>query len=186
MGLGGRPLSELMGDWKLGERYALNIINDLNGGCEGFIDWNLSLDEHGGPNHVGNCCSAPVICDGRSGKARYQPSFWYIGHFSKYIRPGARRVACATSRDALEVTAFLNPDGTLAVVVMNHSEQAESFWLKIASGGREPSSATVVEAPARSIITLVADSDASEPALLQRLADALGLGTWTRSFAPRE
>lgn len=123
-----------MGDWKLGERYALNIINDLNSGCEGFIDWNLCLDETGGPNHVGNTCSAAVICDSVSQRARYQPIFWYIGHFSRYIQPGARRVACSTSRDTLEVTAFLNVDGKLSVVVMNQSDLEESLCVWGAQG----------------------------------------------------
>ena len=54
----------MLGEWKLGERYAMNIIADLNSGCEGWIDWNLVLDETGGPNHVGNLCVAPVIADG--------------------------------------------------------------------------------------------------------------------------
>ncbi|CAK0853651.1 unnamed protein product [Prorocentrum cordatum] len=100
--LGGRPLSSVLGDWKQGERYAMNIIADLNSGCEGWIDWNLCLDETGGPNHVGNFCVAPVICDTRRDRVLMQPSYWYLGHFSRFIRPGARRVLCSSSRDVLE------------------------------------------------------------------------------------
>ena len=51
------------GSWDLGERYAHNIINDLNRWTVGWIDWNLVLDETGGPNHVGNLCSAPLLID---------------------------------------------------------------------------------------------------------------------------
>eukprot|EP00405_Crypthecodinium_cohnii_P038950 CAMPEP_0206546478 /NCGR_PEP_ID=MMETSP0325_2-20121206/12734_1 /ASSEMBLY_ACC=CAM_ASM_000347 /TAXON_ID=2866 /ORGANISM="Crypthecodinium cohnii, Strain Seligo" /LENGTH=609 /DNA_ID=CAMNT_0054045619 /DNA_START=24 /DNA_END=1849 /DNA_ORIENTATION=+ len=158
--LGGRPLKELLGDWKLGERYAMNIINDLNSGCEGFIDWNLFLDEDGGPNHVGNMCSAPVICHGKAQATLYQPSFWYIGHFSRYIRPGAHQVLSSTSRDVLEVTSFLNVDGKLAVVVMNQSEDNIEFWLKIADEKGQLSAAKV-SAPGRSISTFVADAGAA-------------------------
>lgn len=92
--LGGRELSSVLHDWKLGERYSMNIIADINSGCEGWIDWNLCLDEEGGPNHVGNTCVAPVICNTEKGEILYQPSFWHLGHFSRYIRPGARRLLC--------------------------------------------------------------------------------------------
>mmetsp|Transcript_102789 Transcript_102789/g.297159 ORF Transcript_102789/g.297159 Transcript_102789/m.297159 type:complete len:590 (+) Transcript_102789:100-1869(+) len=177
--LSGRPLSKLLGDWKLGERYALNIINDVNSGCEGFIDWNLCLDEEGGPNHVGNTCAAAVICDSASQKVLYQPIFWYIGQFSRYIRPGARRVSCSTSRDTLEVTAFVNPDGRLAVVVMNQSDLSESFWLKVAcDGGPEPFSSVWVDAPARSIVTLVADDKVAEEAPETNTASAQQPEPW--------
>ena len=53
------------GSWALGERYARSMIQDLNHWTVGWIDWNLLLDEHGGPNHVGNHCSAPILADGR-------------------------------------------------------------------------------------------------------------------------
>ncbi|HWB59040.1 MAG TPA: hypothetical protein VG733_06100, partial [Chthoniobacteraceae bacterium] len=51
------------GEWPLGERYARSIIQDLNKWAVGWVDWNLILDETGGPNHVGNMCSAPIIAD---------------------------------------------------------------------------------------------------------------------------
>jgi len=167
--LGGRPLSAVSGDWKQGERYAMNVIADLNAGCEGWIDWNLCLDETGGPNHVGNQCMAPVIGDTVNDRVIYQPSFWYLGHFSRYIRPGARRLLCSSSRDALETTAFVNPDGSLAAVVMNQSEQAQSFWLKVAGTDGRPQQAVPVVAPARSILTLAVDD--GELTLAQRLAE---------------
>jgi O-glycosyl hydrolase len=155
--LGGRPLSSVMNDWWLGERYAMNIISDMNAGCEGWIDWNLCLDENGGPNHKGNMCVAPIICDTRSNKLAFLSPFWYLGHFSRYIRPGARRVLCASSRDALETTAFVNMDGSLAVVVMNQSNADFTFWLKVAGSG-----AANVEAPARSITTFLMREDSKE------------------------
>lgn len=149
--LGGRSLSDVLWVWKLGERYGMNIINDLSSGTEGWIDWNLCLNENGGPNHVENHCVAPVICDTRTNEVSYPPAFWYIGHFSKFIRPGARRVVSSSSRDVLEVVSFVNPDGCLAVVVMNQSEDGVDFWLKI------PGRAVEVEAPPRSITTFLLD-----------------------------
>ena len=119
------------GSWALGERYALSIINDLNRWTVGWIDWNLLLDEKGGPNHVGNFCSAPVLADVANNALMHQSSFYYLGHFARFVQPGARRVLCAATLQALECTAFRNPDGSLAVVAMNRSEQALPFALHL-------------------------------------------------------
>jgi len=119
-----------LGSWDTGERYAHSMINDLNRWTEAWVDWNMVLDETGGPNHVGNFCSAPIIADTQAGEIRYQSSYYYIGHFSRFIRPGARRVACAKTLDSLEASAFLNSDGGVAVVVLNCTEQAIDFDLK--------------------------------------------------------
>jgi glucosylceramidase len=123
-----------IGEWALGERYARSMINDLNHWTVGWVDWNLVLDETGGPNHVGNFCSAPIIADTRKDELIFQSSYYYIGHFSRFIRPGAQRVLCATNHDELEATAFANPDGVLAVVVLNRSDTVRPFTLK--QGGR--------------------------------------------------
>lgn len=116
--------------WYLGERYARSIIQDLNHWTVGWVDWNLVLDETGGPNHVNNLCSSPVICDTGTGKVIYQSSYYYIGHFSRFIRPGAERIICASTMDELESTAFMNPDGEIAVVVLNRSDKNIPFALK--------------------------------------------------------
>jgi len=110
------------------------MINDLNRWTAGWIDWNLLLDETGGPNHVGNFCSAPIIADTRRGELHYQSSFYYIGHFARFVRPGARRVLCATSHDALEAVAFLNGDGQLVAIVLNRSDEAIPFVLRTPGG----------------------------------------------------
>ena len=90
------------------------------------------LDEKGGPNHVGNFCYAPVIADTRDGSIHYVNSYYYIGHFSKFIRPGAKRIASSSNRDVLQTTAFLNPDGKVVVVVLNTSDKKMPFklWVK--------------------------------------------------------
>jgi glucosylceramidase len=139
----------VLGDWKWGETYAESMIRDLNNWAVGWTDWNVLLDQQGGPNHVGNFCLAPVHADTRDGTLRYLSSYWYIGHLAKFIRPGARRVACTSNDDALLATAFRNADGRLAVVVMNKTEKAIPFdlWLE----GRSAKTTS----PARSIVTLV-------------------------------
>ena len=119
-------------DWTLGEKYGYSMINDFNAGTVGWTDWNVLLDETGGPNHVGNFCFAPIIGDTRAGKLLYTNAYYYIGHFSKFIRPGARRIVSSSNRDWLQTTAFRNPDGKLAVVVMNSGDKPQEFqlWIK--------------------------------------------------------
>ncbi|WP_460614320.1 glycoside hydrolase family 30 beta sandwich domain-containing protein, partial [Hymenobacter seoulensis] len=115
----------------LGERYAYSMLHDFNAGTEAWTDWNVLLDETGGPNHVGNFCYAPLIGDTKQGQLLYTNAYYYIGHFSKFIRPGARRVAATASRDVLQTTAFRNPDGSVAVVVLNTTEKEQPFQLWI-------------------------------------------------------
>ncbi|MFA6286528.1 MAG: glycoside hydrolase family 30 protein [Opitutaceae bacterium] len=137
------------GSWLTGERYARSMIADFNRWTVGWIDWNMVLDETGGPNHVNNFCSAPILADTRTGEVRYQSSYYYIGHFSRFVRSGARRILSASTKDELEVVAFKNPDGSLAVVVMNRSETPVVFLLKTGAG------TAPLTAPRRSIQTVV-------------------------------
>jgi glucosylceramidase len=116
-------------DWSIGERYGYSVINDLNSGTVAWTDWNILLDENGGPNHAGNFCFAPVHADTRTGKLIYTNAYYYLGHFSKFIKPGAKRIGSASSRDKLSAAAFLNPDGKIAVVVLNLSGEKLSYRL---------------------------------------------------------
>jgi glucosylceramidase len=105
------------------QMYAHDIIGNLNGGMTGSIDWNIMLDEKGGPNHVGNFCDAPIMVDTNKDAFEVKLSFDYIGHFSKYIRKGAKRIAFSKYTDKLEVTAFKNADNSIVLVVLNVTEQ---------------------------------------------------------------
>jgi glucosylceramidase len=120
-----------MDEWAVGERYGRSMLNDLNRWTVGWIDWNLLLDERGGPNHVGNFCSAPILVNTQTCELHIQSSYYYIGQFSRFIRPGARRVLSTTSHDLLQATAFLNPDGKLVVVVLNLSDYTLPFALNV-------------------------------------------------------
>jgi len=117
--------------WPSAERYGRSMINDFNCGTEAWTDWNLLLDEHGGPNHVGNFVLAPVHADTRTGQLIFTPSYYYIGHFSKFIHPGAKRVSTAPSRSALLSTSFLNEDGSMATVVMNATDESVTYKLYV-------------------------------------------------------
>ncbi len=122
---------ERVKNWALGERYGYSMINDFNCGTVAWTDWNILLDETGGPNHVQNFCFAPVHADTKTGELIYTNSYYYIGHFSKFIRPGAKRIASSPSRSALISTAFQNTDGKIAVVVMNRSDKEIPYFLWI-------------------------------------------------------
>lgn len=115
--------------WKWGENYGQNMIEDFNNGAVAWTDWNILLDEIGGPNHVKNYCFAPVHAKTKEGTLHYMNSYYYIGHFSKFIQPGAKRIASSSSRAQLLTTAFINEDGKVAVVVMNNTDQAINFHL---------------------------------------------------------
>lgn len=135
--------------WANGERYGISMINDFNNGTVGWTDWNILLDQNGGPNHVGNFCFAPIHADTNSGELIYTPSYYYIGHFSKFIRADAKRVSTSVSRSSLLSTSFLNVDGKMVTVVMNQSNKSVTYNLIVAS------EKSVVIIPAHGIQTLV-------------------------------
>lgn len=119
--------------WPNAERYGRSMINDFNNGTVGWTDWNILLDQTGGPNHVGNFCFAPMHADVTTGELIYTPSYYYIGHFSKFIRPGAKRVSTVSSRSHLLSTSFLNEDGSLATIVMNQSDTEITYKVYVGS-----------------------------------------------------
>lgn len=135
--------------WANAERYGTSMINDFNNGTVGWTDWNILLDENGGPNHKGNFCFAPIHADIKSGELIYTPSYYYIGHFSKFIRPNAKRVGSTSSRSNLLSTTFKNVDGTIVTVVMNLSDAKIKYNLFV------DDKKTVIEIPAHAIQTLV-------------------------------
>ncbi len=135
--------------WPNAEKYGSSMIHDFNNGACGWTDWNILLDMQGGPNHVGNFCFAPVHADTRSGELVFTPSFYYIGHFSKFIRPGAVRVSATPSRSGLITTSFLNADGKMATIVMNQGDREVVYNLIVGSF------MSPVTIPARAIQTLV-------------------------------
>lgn len=115
------------GIYETGERYARNIIGDFSNWCEAFIDWNLTLDEMGGPNHVGNYCDAPILSDTIKDELIFNSSYYHIGHFSKHINPGAYRIASTCSNNEVKQIAFKNPDGSLVLVLLNETENDYNF-----------------------------------------------------------
>lgn len=135
--------------WSNAERYGRSMINDFNCGTVGWTDWNILLDHTGGPNHVGNYCFAPVHADTRTGALIYTPSYYYIGHFSKFIRPNAKRISTSTSRSHIISTSFSNPDGKISTIVMNDGNSPIDYKLIVNE------CETQITIPAHSIQTLL-------------------------------
>lgn len=113
------------------EMYAHDMIGDFNAGMNGFIDWNLILDRQGGPNHVGNYCDAPVMCDVETDTINVKLSYYYIGHFSRFVRPGARRILVSKYSPDIEATAFVNEDDSKVLVLLNRSDKDIAFVLNV-------------------------------------------------------
>ena len=142
--------SDQLYNWDHAERYGEAMIRDFNVGTVGWCDWNLLLDHRGGPNHVGNFCFSPIHADLENGTLIYTPSYYYIGHFSRFIPPGARRINATSNRSFILTTAFLDPEGeSLTCVVMNKSDSKYSYQLLL--NGKSLS----LKIPARSIQTIV-------------------------------
>ena len=118
--------------WSNAERYGNSMINDFNSGTVGWTDWNILLNENGGPNHVQNFCFAPIHANTQTNELIYTPTYYYIGHFSKFVGPGSVRISTSVSRNVVLATSFLNEDGTMATIVMNKSDEPidYSFFLK--------------------------------------------------------
>ena len=111
-----------IGNLSHAERYACEIIKDLNNYSEGYIDWNLLLNEIGGPNHVGNYCESPIMMDRKTRKITLLPSYYYIGHFSKFISPGSVRIETQNS-SVIPIVSYLTPDNKVVTVILNQSDE---------------------------------------------------------------
>lgn len=135
--------------WPNAERYGKSIINDFNAGTVAWTDWNILLDERGGPNHVGNFCFAPVHADTQKDRLIITPIYYYLGHFSRFIRPEATRISTSVSRSHLLSTSYQNENGSMITVVMNQSSEPIDYQLYVMD------EAIGVQIPAHAIQTII-------------------------------
>eukprot|EP00912_Choanoflagellata_sp_UC4_P000993 UC4_evm2s611 len=130
------PLQQHLGTtpWKEAQKYAVDIIGDLNAGANGWLEWNVLLDSTGGPTCIGttggtDCvplaghCDAPILANLRNQSLEIRSSYYFSGHFSRYVPPGSRHLDI--SGDGLDTnstfmaTAAQTPAGEVVVVVLN-------------------------------------------------------------------
>jgi glucosylceramidase len=141
------------GSWDSAIRIAKNMIIDLNNWCNGYTFWNMLLDQTGGPRHAGGVPSSfrsnIITADLTTGEVTFNPPHYTFGHFSRFIKPGARRIACTSSSDDFIATAFINPDGEIAVVILNlkNTENILQLWVD--------GKAVKLRSPAEAVITMI-------------------------------
>lgn len=128
-------------------KLAHELMGDLNHGICAFYDWNLLLDERGGPNHVGNWCHAAFMFDTKEKILHPQLLQRYYWHFSHYIVPGSVRIGLSRYTNGLEACAFRRPDGALAVVLFNAGADSMPVVLRL------DEKTAMLEVPAQTILT---------------------------------
>lgn len=116
---------------KNAELYSHDIIGNLNSGSSGEVDWNMLLDYKGGPNHKKNNCDSHVMLNSDNSSYIKHLSYYYIAHFSKYILPGAIRIAFSKFSKDLDVTAFKNLDNSIVIIILNCNEYSIDYNLLI-------------------------------------------------------
>jgi len=91
----------------------------------------MVLDKQGGPNWFKNWCLAPVIVEPEQDEVYLTPVYYTLSHFSKFIRPGAKRIGFENSDESLIMTAAQNEDGSIAVVIFNEGNTSKNFRLSL-------------------------------------------------------
>ncbi|KAL0867558.1 hypothetical protein ABMA27_008328 [Loxostege sticticalis] len=124
----------VLGSWDRAKNYILDIIGDLNHNVIGWIDWNLCLNSQGGPNWVENYVDSPIIVYPEKNEFIKQPMYYGLGHFSKFIPRGSRRIKVTEKKPLLsfsvENVAFVTPNNTVVVVLYNGGK-AKSICIKL-------------------------------------------------------
>jgi glucosylceramidase len=136
----GTPKSMLLPrlDFEDGDYWGNQIFSDLEAYTSAWIYWNMILDEKGGPWSVSEIHGNPdpnvqhpvVIVDRRSKKVNYTGLYYYLSHFSKFVRPGALRVKTTGSLDRVRVMAFKAPDGRIVSELMNSKSEDVEIGVK--------------------------------------------------------
>lgn len=109
-----------LGEWSRGSDYSHSIIENLSHWSAGWVDWNLALNLEGGPNWVKNFVDSPIIVDAENQVFYKQPMFYHLGHFSKFVPPGSKRIEVTSSKDtSLEFIGFVTPESNTVMVVLN-------------------------------------------------------------------
>lgn len=135
------------------------IIDTTRGWARGVLFWNLALDENGGP-HLGGCgdCRGVVTIDSGTGAVTRNVEYYALAHASRFVRPGARRVASTGGAADLAHVAFENPDGSIAVLVANAAGEPRVFSVR--AGARS----FRYTLPGRSVATFTWSQLARDPA----------------------
>jgi glucosylceramidase len=116
-----------------GEFWGNMIINDMKNWVSAWIYWNMILDENGGPWLVSiehgdpdNNKQHPVVIVNRATQEiTYTGLYYYLSHFSKFVRPGAKRIDCIGGSGKLNFAGFQNTDNSIVLNIINNGEGTE-------------------------------------------------------------
>ncbi|MES2263218.1 MAG: glycoside hydrolase family 30 beta sandwich domain-containing protein [Pseudomonadota bacterium] len=124
------------------------IVGAARNWAKGVVLGNLALDEQGGP-HAGGCrdCRGVVTLRADGGVQR-NVEYYALAHASRFVQPGAWRVASSVGSDGVDSVAFLNPDRSLALIAVNSAARARTFNVRAAGRGFS------YTLPAASVVTL--------------------------------
>lgn len=109
----------------MGFRYAQEISGDLNHGACACVDWNILLDEKGGPYHwrERGGCAAPVIYNTQAKTICYTPIFHTIGHYSRFFNRGDHIIGSSSFSENVYCVASKDAKGSIKLVLANTSVQ---------------------------------------------------------------
>lgn len=112
------------------QKYAHDMIGNLNAGMNTFLDWNLVLNEVGGPNHVGNYCDAPFLFDTEKKVLTESNILGHLWHFTHFIERGGVRIGVSRYCDELEAAAFKNGK-SIVFVILNRTNKEIPAYIRI-------------------------------------------------------
>ncbi|MFI6489646.1 lectin [Streptomyces sp. NPDC050564] len=110
----------------------LNIVDYTRNWAKSVTKWSLAVDQNMGP-HNGGCgtCTGLVTVhngDGQSGTVDYTIEYYTMGHLTKFVRPGAQRIA-STASSSVPNVAWRNPDGSKALIAYNDASTAKTVTI---------------------------------------------------------
>lgn len=97
----------------------INFFQDMNNWVTGWMDWNMAVDLQGGPTFISNFCDSPILVNASAQEFLKQPMYYAIGHFSKFVPRGSRRIYTSISDGDAPHVAFRRPDGGVVLVILN-------------------------------------------------------------------
>ncbi|POM80638.1 Glucosylceramidase [Phytophthora palmivora] len=140
----GPALTDPKKAWKRAQNYARDIIENSNNMAAGWVDWNLFLDTDGGPNWAKNMVDAPILVDEQNGAEFYkQPMYYIMGHFSKFVPPGSKRIefpkaerlsgwfkSLTGTLSDFHRCAFVTPDNQIVMQFLNRDDSEIEISVK--------------------------------------------------------
>ncbi|KAI6176108.1 Glucosylceramidase [Aphelenchoides bicaudatus] len=144
------------GDWSNGMAYAIDILDDLQNWVTAWNEWNIAVDEQGGPTFAKNYVDASIIVNTTAKEFYKNPSFYVLGQFSKFIRPGSVRIDLNMAnfdKKQLDAVAFRTPTNQFVVVLVNRNGE-KTYKVRIGNPSQPLTSVNLSLDP-NSVTTLI-------------------------------